>query len=217
MVMFNDRVVSGRDIVTSEQLSLLPKISEFQFLVAHHTWIRRATGLVFAGKITDHEFFELIRFIDHVMRDVEHVRDATRVRHGLWPATFILRPRNTVLRPHFHRHPNDVIALFAQQITSDAGIDSAAHAKKHALFVSRIHPRKIGESAQLVNRGPEVLILSSRAKAEGSSCKSYRYLRRDPSTRARDDGTFRLPCELSRNVNRHGKWAERRIPILSSA
>src|SRR6476620_10125346 len=112
---------------------------------------RRATGLVFAGKIIDHEFFELIRFIDHVMRDVEHVRDATRIRHGLWPATFILGPRNTVLRPHFHRYPNDVIALLAQQITSDAGIDSAAHAKKHALFVSRIHSRKIGEAAQLVN------------------------------------------------------------------
>src|SRR4029077_1009380 len=151
MAMFNDRVVSSRDIVTSQQLSFLPKISEFQFLVAHHTWIRRATSLVFAGKIIDHESFELIRFIDHVMRDGEHVRDATRVRHGLWPATLILRPRNTVLRPDFHRHPNDVIALLAQQITSDAGIDSAAHAKKHALFLSRIHSRKIGETAQLVN------------------------------------------------------------------
>jgi len=41
--------------------------------------------------------------------------------------------------------------LLAQQVTSDAGIDSAAHAKKHALFVSRIHSRKIGEAAQLVN------------------------------------------------------------------
>jgi len=106
----------------------------------------------------------LIRFIDHVMRDVEHVRDATRVRHGLWPATFILGPRNTVLRPHFHRHPNDVIALLAQQITSDAGIDSAAHAKKHALFVSRIHPRKIGERLRLVNRHPEILICHPERK-----------------------------------------------------
>jgi hypothetical protein len=53
--------------------------------------------------------------------------------------------------------------LLAQQITSDAGIDSAAHAKKHALFVSRIHPRKIGESAPPVNRGPELLTRSSRA------------------------------------------------------
>src|SRR5438874_5366180 len=151
MVMFNDRVVSGRDIVTSEPLCFFPKISEFQFLVAHHTWIWRATGLVFAGKITDHEFFELIRLIDHVMWNSEGMGNSACVCHGLWPATFVLRPRNTVLRPHFHRYPNDVIALLAQQITSDAGIDSAAHAKKHALFVSRIHARKIAEAAQLVN------------------------------------------------------------------
>src|SRR5256885_15746107 len=188
MVMFNDRVVSGRDIVTCEPLCFFPKISEFQFLVAHHTWIRRATSLVFAGKIIDHEFFELIRFIDHVMWDTESMGNSTRVRHSLWPAAFILRPRNTVLRPHFHRHPDDVVALLAQQITSDAGIDSTAHAKKHALFVSRIHPRKIGERLLLVNRHPELLILSSRAKtpvrleSEGSRERYLKLAQRDPST-----------------------------------
>src|SRR5207247_2815512 len=98
---------------------------------------------------------ELVCFIDHVMRNTERIGNAARVRHRLWPATFVLRPRNAVLRPHFHRHPNDIVALLAQQITSDAGIDSAAHAKKHALLVSRIHPRKIGERLLLVNRHPE--------------------------------------------------------------
>jgi hypothetical protein len=47
--------------------------------------------------------------------------------------------------------------LLVQQITSDAGIDSAAHAKQDALFVSRIHPRKIGESTQLVNERTVIL------------------------------------------------------------
>src|SRR5436309_2024962 len=96
-----------------------------------------------------------IRFVHYVMRDAQRVGDTTRVRHRLWPAAFVLRSRNAVLRPHFHRHPNDVVALLAQQVTSDAGIDSAAHAKKHALFISRIHPRKIGERLLLVNRHPE--------------------------------------------------------------
>src|SRR5437588_2364781 len=163
--MLDDGVVSGRDIVTSEHLCLLPKISEFQFFVAHHTWIRSATSLVFARKIIDHEFFELVRFIDHVMWDTESMGNSARVRHRLWPAAFILGPRNTVLRPYFHRHPNDVVALLAQQITSDAGIDSAAHAKKDALFVSRIHPPKIGETAQLVNEPtafvPQCICLAS--------------------------------------------------------
>jgi len=72
--------------------------------------------------------------------------------------------------------------LLAQQITSDAGIDSAAHAKKHALFVSRIHPRKIGERLLLVNRHPEFLTLSSRAEAEGSRERYLKLAQRDPST-----------------------------------
>jgi hypothetical protein len=91
------------------------------------------------------------------MWDTESMGNSTRVRHGLWPAAFVLRPRNAVLRPHFHCHPNDVVALLVQQITSDAGIDSAAHAKKDALFVWRIHPQKIGESAQLVNERTVIL------------------------------------------------------------
>src|SRR5438094_10474406 len=114
--------------------------------------------------------------------------DATRLRNSLWPATFVLRPRTAVLRPYFHRHPNDVVAVLLQQITSDAGIDSAAHAKKHALFVSRIHPRKIGERLLLVNRHPELLILSSRAKtpvrleSKGSRERYLKLAQRDPST-----------------------------------
>jgi hypothetical protein len=72
--------------------------------------------------------------------------------------------------------------LLAQQITSNAGIDSAAHAKKDTLFVSRIHPRKIGERALPVNRGPEVLFLSSRVKAEGSRNVTSKLSQRDPST-----------------------------------
>src|SRR6266536_2217999 len=100
------------------------------------------------------------------MRNTERIGNAARVRHRLWPATFVRRPRNAVLRPHFHRHPNDIVALLAQQITSDAGIDSAAHAKKHALFVSRIHPRKIGEGLLLVNRHPELpySVIPSRSR-----------------------------------------------------
>src|SRR5207244_4830081 len=98
-----------------------------------------ATGLVFARKIIDHEFFELVRFVDNVMRNTQRMGDTPRVCHRLWPTAFVLRPRNAVLRPYFHRHPDDVIALLAQQITSDAGIDSAANAEKHALFVSRLH------------------------------------------------------------------------------
>src|ERR1700719_1569646 len=59
--------------------------------------------------------------------------DCARVGHGLRPATLVLRTRNAVLRPDFHRHANDVVALFAQKIAGHAGVDSTAHAKEHTL------------------------------------------------------------------------------------
>src|SRR5438105_10051044 len=197
MVTFNDRVVSGRDIVTCEPLCFFPKISEFQFLVAHHTWIRRATGLVFAGKITDHEFFELIRLIDHVMWNSEGTGNSACVCHGLWPAAFVLRPRNAVLRPHFHRHPNDVVTLLAQQITSDAGIDSPAHAKKHPLFVSRIHRRKIDERLLLVNHHPGSLFCYPERKPRDPGRSTLKAFATGSLDYARDNLTLRLTCTLS--------------------
>ena len=93
----------------------------------------------------------MVRFVDHVVRETERVGNAPRVCYRLGPATFVFGPGNTVMRPHFHRHSDDFVALFAQQITSNAGIDSAAHAQQNALFLSRTHARKIDESALSVN------------------------------------------------------------------
>src|SRR5438270_12820322 len=61
-----------------------------------------------------------------------------RVSDGLWSATFVLRARDAILRPHFHRYADDIVPLLAQQIAGDAGVHSAAHANQHA-FLVRIH------------------------------------------------------------------------------
>ena len=65
--MFDDRVMSGCDVIAAERFGFPPKISKLQFLVAHHARIWRATGLIFAGEIIDHGALELIGFIDHVV------------------------------------------------------------------------------------------------------------------------------------------------------
>ena len=62
--------------------------------------------------------------------------DPARVRNRLRAATFVFRPRDAILRPDFHCHPDDVVALLAQQIARDTGIDSATHAEEDALFPS---------------------------------------------------------------------------------
>ena len=131
--VFDDRVMAGRDVIAAERLRLLPEIAELQFLVAHHAWVRGSPSLV-CWKIIDHQPLKLIGFINHVMRNTEHVRHVARVSHGLRPATFVFRARNAVLRPDFHRHADDVVALLAQQITGDAGVHSTAHPKKNALI-----------------------------------------------------------------------------------
>jgi hypothetical protein len=66
-VMLDDGVMPGGNIGAAECLRFVPEIAELQFLVAHHAGVRRAPGLVFAGKIIDDEALELVRFIHHVM------------------------------------------------------------------------------------------------------------------------------------------------------
>src|SRR5438552_10262831 len=91
------------------------------------------------------------------MGKTERMGNAARVCHRLRSATFVFSSRDTVLRPHFHRHSNDLVALLAQQITGDAGVHSTAHAQQNTLFPSQTHARKIGESALLVNCGSHPL------------------------------------------------------------
>src|SRR5712691_9834308 len=61
--------------------------------------------------------------------------DTARVCDRLRAATFVLCARDAILRPHFHRYTDDIVALLAQQITGDAGVHSTAHAKQHAFLV----------------------------------------------------------------------------------
>ena len=67
--MFDDRVVSGRDVIAAERFGFAPKIAELQFLIAHHTRIWRAAGLILAREIIDDRALELICFIDNVVRN----------------------------------------------------------------------------------------------------------------------------------------------------
>jgi hypothetical protein len=73
------------------------------------------------------------------MRNAESMGYAARIGDSLWPAAFVLRSRDTILRPDLHRDANDFVALLAQQISSDAGVHSTAHAEQNTLsgFVHR--------------------------------------------------------------------------------
>ena len=68
------------------------------------------------------------RTIERCRRYYErYPEDRARVRDRLRAATFVFRARNTILRPHFHRHADHVVALLAQQMAGHAGVHSTAH------------------------------------------------------------------------------------------
>jgi hypothetical protein len=63
---------------------------------------------------------------------------AARIGHGLWAATFVLGPRDAILRPDLHGNADDIVSLFAKEVTRDAGVHAPAHAEKNALFHGRL-------------------------------------------------------------------------------
>ena len=114
---------------------------ELEVLVAHHARVGRAAGLVFLGKVIDHLALEILRLIHEIVRDVQLVRNAARVRDGLRAAAFVFGAVDAVLRPELERDADHVVALLDQQRRRRRGVHAAAHADHHAglrLF-RRIH------------------------------------------------------------------------------
>src|SRR6185369_11364781 len=128
--MLNDRIMPRSDVIAAQCPGFAPEVPELEFFVAHHARVRRPASLVFADEIINHNALELICLVNHVMRDAERMRYAARISDRLWPAAFVLRSRDTILRPDLHRHADNFITLLAQQVAGDAGVHSTAHAKK---------------------------------------------------------------------------------------
>src|SRR5207247_1996272 len=99
------------------------------------------------------------------------MRDAARIGNGLWPAAFVLRTRDAILRPNLHRYADDFIALFTQQISSHAGVYSTAHAEKNALLFHR-------------TRNFDASLRESTSRVAAALYPGWRYLRRRSQTTA---------------------------------
>src|SRR5437773_9948241 len=143
--------------------------------------------------------------------------DTARIGHRLQPATFVFCARDAILRPDLHGHANDVIALFPQQIGCDAGVHSTAHAKQDSLFLSIHVSEEFRSSGAWVNVSGEHSLPAS-AFRQPAEKKRRRQAACAPRTKLRTYCfTARLRNGLPRKVNRHGKCAERLIPMRLSA
>src|SRR5712691_3405582 len=97
------------------------------------------------------------------------MRNSACVSYRLWPATFVFRARNTILRPDLHRHPDDFVALLAQQISRDAGVHSPAHSEQYAFFLSIHRSEEFRSIAGRVNERTGTLtnLLPRRVNRQG--------------------------------------------------
>ena len=107
--------MSRRDKIRAELVRAVNQSSELQILIAHHTRIRRAAGLVFIGEILDDVLLEFRRLVNEVIRDVELVADRARVGDGLRAAAFVLGAVHAILRPELQRDADDIVALLDQK------------------------------------------------------------------------------------------------------
>ena len=91
--------VAGGNIVGPQLIGTIDKPAEFQVLIAHHTRIGRAAGLVFISKVLNDVLLKILSLIDEVITDAEIVADRAGVAKRLRAATFILSTGNAILRP----------------------------------------------------------------------------------------------------------------------
>jgi len=139
---FQPREMAGGDELGSKLVSPFNQAPELEVLVAHHTRVGCAPGSIFVGKIPYHLFLELGRLVHEVIGNAELVAHGPRVAYRLWPAAFVLRARDTVLRPKLESDTDHIVALFQQQRGSRRGVNPAAHACHHPRFAGLNHRSK---------------------------------------------------------------------------
>src|SRR5579863_468740 len=127
------RVMAGRDEVRLKGARALPQAIELDLAIAHHARIRRAAAQVLGSKVVHHTGSEIRSQIDDVKGKIEPLRYPARVLEivvrttGPSAARFARRPLGR--KPH--RHPDDIVALVAEQRRGHGTIDSAGHRNQH--------------------------------------------------------------------------------------
>src|SRR5438876_230077 len=91
------------------------------------------------------------------------MRDRARIRHRLRAAALVLRARDAILRPDFHRHADDVVTLLAQQVSGDARVHATAHSQENTLL-ARIHRSKDSMCCETRSTGDHNFLAHRRAE-----------------------------------------------------
>ena len=138
--------MAGGDVLRPQLIRPVNQPAKLEILIAHHTRVRRAPGLVFVRKVVDDVLLKFRRLVDQVIRNAQLVADGARIGDGLRAAALVLGTVHAVLRPELERDADNIVALLQQQCRRGGGVHSPAHAADHALTLFRIHRRTLYQS-----------------------------------------------------------------------
>jgi len=135
--------MAGGNVLRPQLVRAVNQPAELEILIAHHTRVRRAPGLVFVRKVIDDVLLKFRRLVNEVIGDIQLMADCTRIGDGLRAAALVLGAVHAILRPELERDADDLIALFEQQRRRGGGVHPPAHAADHALTLLRIHKKTL--------------------------------------------------------------------------
>ena len=131
-------VVARRDALGTESDGVVEEGLELDLAVAEHVRIGRAAGAVLGEEMAEDAVLVLGREVDGLDVDADHVGD----RHGVdqilpGRAVFV----GVVVFPVLHEQPDDLVALFLEEMGRHRGIDAAGQPDDDALL--RGHARAL--------------------------------------------------------------------------
>src|SRR4030095_1970530 len=101
--MFDPCIVSGRNVLRTELPRPADERSKLQLFLAHHAWVRGASGPVFVREVFNHFTLKFFGFMDQIERNTKPVGDRARIRDCLRSAALILGAGYAILRPQLER------------------------------------------------------------------------------------------------------------------
>ena len=124
--------MAGRERRGAQARGRLQEIVELDLLIAGDAGDRRLALEIAVGERAHHRVGEAALVIEHVMRDLEQIRDAPRVLDVLASATGALAPDRLAMIVELKRDADDVVAFGLEQGRDHRGVDATRHGDDHA-------------------------------------------------------------------------------------
>ncbi len=130
-------VVPGRDHLRPHRHRMVEERAELDFRVAEDVGVGRAAGRILAQEVGEDALLVLLREVDGLDLDADHVRHGGRVEEVLTGRTVFAV---VVILPVLHEEAGHVVALFLQEPRAHRRVDASGEADHDFFPCHRILP-----------------------------------------------------------------------------